>query len=200
MRTHIWPLIEDYITDYPGEADSLAALVDFMRTHRRVQDQTRRTNMAGHLTVSGLIVAPDRERVLLIEHRTLGKRLQPGGHVEAGDESPLAAAYREIEEETGLRAAELNLLAQPRSALMPVDINSHVIPASIAKGEAEHIQHDLRYLFLLQGEPAALHRSPEDNSQLTWATFDEAFRDVSQRHLPDKLRQLLGGITRGPGP
>jgi 8-oxo-dGTP pyrophosphatase MutT (NUDIX family) len=191
MRTEVWPLIEGYVAEFPSEATSLVAIADFLRTHPQAHDQIRRTNMAGHLTVSGLIVGRDREHVLLIQHRSLGRRLQPGGHIEARDRSLLAAAYREIEEETGLVADDLKLVPHPRSASTPIDINSHRIPPSSAKGEGEHIHHDLRYLFLLLRESAALHLSPEDNSQLSWATFEEAFSDKSQKHLPDKLRRLL---------
>ncbi|MBU1241941.1 CoA pyrophosphatase [Myxococcota bacterium] len=33
----------------------------------------------------------------------------PGGHVDPGDASPLSAAFRELEEETGIRASELEV-------------------------------------------------------------------------------------------
>jgi hypothetical protein len=39
----------------------------------------------GHITCTGLVLAPDHERVLLVHHRRLGRWLLPGGHVEAAD-------------------------------------------------------------------------------------------------------------------
>jgi 8-oxo-dGTP pyrophosphatase MutT (NUDIX family) len=33
----------------------------------------------------------------------------PGGHIDAGDASPLAAAFRELQEETGIEASEVDL-------------------------------------------------------------------------------------------
>ena len=55
----------------------------------------------GHLTASAFVVSPDDE-LLLIFHRKLGIWVQPGGHIEPGDESLLDAARREVAEEVGL--------------------------------------------------------------------------------------------------
>jgi hypothetical protein len=72
-----------------------------------------------------------------------------------------------------------------------VDINSHIIPASRSKGEGEHWHHDLRYLFVLRGPQPSPLRSPEDGSELSWETFERAFANDSQQHLPRKLHALL---------
>ena len=39
----------------------------------------------GHITCTGLVIAPDRDGILLIHHRRLDRWLLPGGHVEAAD-------------------------------------------------------------------------------------------------------------------
>lgn len=54
------------------------------------------------LTVSGLVLGPDRT-VLLVEHPKLKTFLYPGGHVEFS-ETPDQAVLREIKEETGVTA------------------------------------------------------------------------------------------------
>ena len=61
----------------------------------------------GHLTCSACVLGDGGQRVLLVHHARLGRWLQPGGHVELGDESPLASARREVEEESGLAALEV---------------------------------------------------------------------------------------------
>src|SRR5258705_4171245 len=55
----------------------------------------------GHLTASAFVLSPERAAVLLIFHKKLGIWVQPGGHIEAEDESLEAAARRELGEEVG---------------------------------------------------------------------------------------------------
>jgi 8-oxo-dGTP pyrophosphatase MutT (NUDIX family) len=56
----------------------------------------------GHFTASAFVLSPDRARVLLVFHNKLRLLLQPGGHVDPGDESLALAARREVSEEVGL--------------------------------------------------------------------------------------------------
>lgn len=108
-----------------------------------VADPFARTTFSpGHVTASAFVLSPDGDRVLLIRHRTLGRWLQPGGHVDPSDADIVAAARREVEEETGLRDLEL---APGQPWLIDVDV--HDIPANPAKGEPAHEHHDARVLF-----------------------------------------------------
>ncbi len=61
----------------------------------------------GHFTASALVISPDAAQVLLIHHPTLSLWLQPGGHIEPGDATLVDAARREVQEETGLMAADM---------------------------------------------------------------------------------------------
>lgn len=60
--------------------------------------------MEKHFCVTVYIIK--KNKVLLIDHKKLGKWLPPGGHVET-NESPADAAKREVREETGL---EINFI------------------------------------------------------------------------------------------
>ena len=75
----------------------------------------------GHFTVSAFVLSPDRDELLLIHHRKLGRWLQPGGHLESEDFSIENAARREVLEETGVRH-----LRHLGPTLMRID--SHKIP------------------------------------------------------------------------
>src|SRR5215471_14193945 len=86
----------------------------------------------GHITCSGMVLAPGRQRVLLVHHRRLERWLLPGGHVEESDSTIAYATRREVIEETG---AILALGA----TLAGADV--HGIPAK--RGEPYHLHHDL---------------------------------------------------------
>jgi 8-oxo-dGTP pyrophosphatase MutT (NUDIX family) len=110
---------------------------------------SRRNVEPGHFTASAFVLSPDRRRVLLVHHGKLGRWLQPGGHVEATDADLVAAARREVLEETGIGALA------PLGAIFDVDI--HVIPANPKDGA--HLHFDVRYAFVAGSEH--LEASPE---------------------------------------
>lgn len=89
----------------------------------------------GHVTASALLISRRERQVLLIRHPTLGRWLQPGGHVDAGDESVAAAAGREVFEESGLLA-----FVEPA----PIDVDVHPIPPR--GGRRGHRHFDVRFI------------------------------------------------------
>lgn len=100
---------------------------------------TDRSHALGHLTASAWVLDADKTSALLIHHRTLDRWFQPGGHVEPGDASMLAAAQRELAEECGIANAV------PLSENL-FDLDIHLIPA---KGDMpEHAHYDLRFAFV----------------------------------------------------
>jgi 8-oxo-dGTP pyrophosphatase MutT (NUDIX family) len=130
----------------------------------------------GHFTASALVVTPRRDAVLLIHHPTLSLWLQPGGHIDPSDPSPVAAATREVLEETGL-AVHID------DALFDVDV--HDLPA---RGAAPaHLHFDLRFLALVDGTPQP--RSPEsiDARWLSIADAAALTTDTSVQRMLHKL-------------
>ena len=115
----------------------------------------------GHITASGLVLAPDGIHVLLVHHRRLDRWLLPGGHVEPADDSIDASARREVIEETGATLTT-------HFAIAGADV--HGIPA--ARGEPYHLHHDL--LFAFQAASQEIRVSEESHS-VVWcrpAEFD----------------------------
>jgi len=94
----------------------------------------------GHFTASAFVVDPRSHSLLLILHKKLGSWLQPGGHIDPGDELAELAARREVIEETGVR--ELSPLFG-NAGIFDVDI--HTIPAQ--KTEPGHEHFDVRFAF-----------------------------------------------------
>jgi len=136
-----------------AEARMLARLIAFVMAQ---EDCFDRRQPAGHVVASAWIVSPDRKQTLLLHHRSLGKWLQPGGHVE-NDPSLIDAARRELVEETGLK--KFRLLS---GEIFDVDV--HTIPA---RGrEPEHPHYDVRFIF--EASPHAALKPSEEAVELRW--------------------------------
>lgn len=108
-----------------------------------------------HVTASAVVVGP-RGTVLHL-HRRLGRWLQPGGHVEAG-EDPATAAVRETREETGLAAEHPG----EGPELVHVDVHR----------AGSHVHMDLRYL--LVAPDAAPSPGAGESPHVRWFTWEDA--------------------------
>jgi 8-oxo-dGTP pyrophosphatase MutT (NUDIX family) len=126
----------------------------------------------GHITCTGLVLAHDGERVLLVHHRLLGRWLLPGGHVDADDAEIWDTASREVFEETG---ADLMPDGVPR--LVGIDV--HGIPAR--REEPYHLHHDLLFSFRALGDDIRV--SPESRA-VAWCTPGE----FDRYELPENVR------------
>jgi 8-oxo-dGTP pyrophosphatase MutT (NUDIX family) len=118
--------------DVDGPAQTIALITD-------KADPFDRTDYdPGHITASAIVLSPDGESVVLVNHARVGLWIQPGGHVEPDDSTLVDAARREVEEETGI------ILPQTKSpSLVRVDV--HEIPPF--KNEPCHLHHDLTFGF-----------------------------------------------------
>ncbi|MEU3862215.1 NUDIX domain-containing protein [Streptomyces sp. NPDC028722] len=183
-RSHIHKTAEAYLARHPHERDSLAGLMSLLEG---ADDPTDRVTLPGHVTCSAVVI--DREqRVLHIGHRGSGLLLNPGGHIE-GDRTLLAAALREVCEETGLRPGDLFLT--PQFLGTPIDIDVHDIDANPAKREVAHQHFDFRFVFYLVPEQhPKLTLQDEEVSGARWLEF----ADVRSRALRAKL---LDACERG---
>jgi 8-oxo-dGTP pyrophosphatase MutT (NUDIX family) len=116
-----------------------------LRLARELDDPLSRTQPRAHFTASAFVVDAPCGRTCLVRHAKLGRLLQPGGHIDEGDVSVEAAAYREAREET-----ELELAPHPHAA-RPFDVDIHQIPP--LGGEPAHLHLDVRFLVVGRGEP-----------------------------------------------
>ena len=122
-----------------------------------------------HFTASAIVIGP--RGVLLHRHKLLGLWLQPGGHIDAGEE-PAAAALREAAEETGL---ELRL---HDGRLFHVDVHG------AARG---HTHLDLRYVVEAGDQDPA--PPPGESQDVRWFGWEEAVA-LADAGLVGALRKL----------
>ena len=145
-----------------------------------------RARSLGHFTSSALVVSEDGSDVLLIHHETFGLWIQPGGHVDPTDASPLEAALRELEEETSLARTDV-------TALGLLDVDVHDVPDGI-KGQSAHKHFDLRFAFRAH---TRVVRASSDAKQAAWFPRERVLRpgavetDASVRAAVRRLARLI---------
>jgi len=171
------------LTLTPGdasEAEAIQALVALLTTHP--QPFARDTLDPGHVTASALLLDATGEHLALVWHEKLQRLLEPGGHCEPSDETVLAAALRELEEETGARPDHVTLLH-----VHPVDVDVHTIPPHGHEGP--HLHYDVRFAFRLT--------QPRELPLVTWVPLPDALRhdEVSRRRCARKLLALAETVT-----
>jgi 8-oxo-dGTP pyrophosphatase MutT (NUDIX family) len=144
---------------------------------------SRQAFQPGHVTASCFIVDAAGERLLLHHHRRLGRWLQMGGHID-GIETPLVAALREGEEESGLD--DLTLVVDRL-----FDLEIHPIPA--AKGEPDHRHYDVRYL-ALTARPDAIAMDRNESNDLAWVPLEHAaelMNEAASARAIAKIRSVM---------
>jgi len=139
----------------------------------------------GHITTTGLVLHPDLDSFLLVEHKKLNRWLLPGGHVEPSDATIWETARREVTEETGI-----SLPPGGRPDLVGIDV--HGIPPS--SRQPFHLHHDLIFAF------RALKRELRTSAEVRAVEWCAA-GDWDRRDLPMSIRlSVLRALRAMPLP
>lgn len=159
------------------EAQYLAKMQDLC--DRPLDAFARTTFVPGHFTASAFILSPERDALLLIFHDKLQRWLQPGGHIDASDRDPLAAALREASEEVGIS----DLVLEPPGLL---DVDIHDIPPR--GSEAAHHHFDLRFLFRA---PTRHFCAGSDAKAARWVRLEDISLELADRSVMRAVEKLL---------
>ena len=189
-------ILKQYLIHFPAETKRQEGFSEFLS--RNVTDQLyTRKNFDGHLTASAFILNNVLDKILLIHHKSLGKWLQPGGHIDTTDPNILQAAYREVFEETGIPKDQL-LLIKTKDDTLPFDIDSHHIPANPKKNEEGHYHHDFRYLFQYTGA-RDITINTEESLGYKWVDLEQLVDDDIFGGVVAKLKSVSFPSTKNQG-
>jgi ADP-ribose pyrophosphatase YjhB (NUDIX family) len=130
-------------------------------------------------TVSVFVVHD--EKVLLVDHKKLGKWLPVGGHIEVG-ENPEQAAYREVAEESGL---DVELCGERPPEGFP-GTKALVAPTYL---DVHDIQGDHRHIGMIYFAKAAssqVRLARDEHHDIRW--FSEAELEEPRWGVPEAIR------------
>jgi 8-oxo-dGTP pyrophosphatase MutT (NUDIX family) len=159
----------------PGEAEAMTDILDLLYGEGDVMSADFFD--PGHITASAFVVDRGHSKLLLIHHGKLNTWLQPGGHVDAG-EDVITAALREVEEETGVSGTLIS------DGIFDLDV--HAIPASGSR--PAHTHFDVR--FLVAARSMGLRRSHEVND-LRWVSLSDVPELVTDRSVLRAVSKLV---------
>jgi 8-oxo-dGTP pyrophosphatase MutT (NUDIX family) len=174
--------LDQYIATFPEDRPELVRLREQLARGEALFD---RTNYTGHMCGAGIVLSPDRTKILLVHHILYDRWQQPGGHAEATDVTPLSAAWREITEETAVKIKEV---LKVRGEPIPIHIGVHYVPANPKKKEAEHYHYDFRYVFVAESETIRLQ--PNEVHEVAWVPLD----DPRTSHIAVAVERLKSHI------
>ncbi len=176
-REHLRQLLRELRPTDAVEAQHLARMHVLLGSNG--DPFSREHYLPGHFTASAFIVSADRSAMLLILHGKLGRWLQPGGHIDAGDTNIVGAARREVAEEVGLHDLPL---------LLPgiFDVDVHTIPARGSSPAHEHF--DVRFAFAADAQLARAGSDARDARWVKLAQVEQIESDASVMRAVHKLR------------
>ena len=157
--------LDRYRAEVADNTDDLALLLERFAAGDALD---ARSTMPGHVTTSAIVVDEAGQGVLLVRHRSLGLWLQPGGHWEPAP-TLAASAEREAREETGVTG--LHLHPWHCDPVLPIDIDTHPIPANPRKGEPAHHHFDIRFAFVAS-RASELRAQEDEVADVAWRPFD----------------------------
>lgn len=133
-----------------------------------------------HVTASAIVLSPDARQTCLVLHGRIGKWVQPGGHLEADDQTLAGAAAREVVEETGLSG-----LVLPEIACL----SRHLAPC--APGVDWHL--DVQFVLLCEAGAPAVSSESDD---VRWWPVDDLPCELAVGVEHSLARAL--GVARQP--
>lgn len=186
MKLDLKKIIKQYLENFPLEKEKLSLLFAFLKKHSDY-DMFDWNNTNGHITVGAFIYCEKEDKFLVLEHKDLNMYLYPGGHVDRSDKNLVAAAKRELMEETNIRKVKLASFCENG---VPFDIDIHLIPYNKRIKMEKHWHFDFRYIFFTD-EIKNISFDKEEISNYKWISSKELFNDKNFGKVLEKIFKLV---------
>ena len=187
MKNTLLKIIDKYLLLFPQEIERQKNVIEFLNIYED-KDITDWNNFNGHIVAGGFIYAKEEKKFLVLYHNDLKMYLYPGGHAVGSDKNPLDTSIREIKEETGL--TELKQLILCDDALIPIDIDTHIIGYNERLKLPEHYHFDFRYLFTVD-RIQDVKVDTEELSNYQWIDIDVLSSDVNYGKVATKIKKIF---------
>lgn len=173
IDSHVADVAAAYLRRFPEDEARVGMLTLMLESGRSVVGRQR---LPGHVTAAAVVQSAPGE-VLVVRHKTLDLWLIPGGHVEEDDTTLEQTARRELAEEVGLVLGEEALRQD-----LPIDLDTHVIPANSPRGEPTHWHFDFRFWYA--ADAATLSLDASEVSGAEWISVARLSPTLQQRLTP----------------
>jgi len=182
-------LIKNYKPKCEQERIDQQAILSFLD---RNPDAFYRTNLAGHMTASAIVVDSKMDKVLFAFHNIYNSWSWVGGHND-GNEDFLAVAVDEAKEETGVK----NIYPYNGEIL---GIDTILVHNHIKKGHyvPDHLHFNLTYLLIVNDSEQLVIKADE-NSGVKWFAIDEVLNHVSEERMKVVYQKAFDEIRRIKG-
>lgn len=187
LKEQIIEIINKYLEIYPDELKRQQDLIDFVN-RTNYEGLVDWNNFDAHLVASVFLYAKDTKRFASVYHMDFKVFLYPGGHMDQSDESPLSAAIRELEEETGIINPELIDVYEGNS-LIPIDIDKHDVPKNDRVHIPSHNHYDFRYLMCIDHE-VEIKLDTEELNDYKWIDLSE-FNNKKMEYSYKKIKNII---------
>lgn len=186
MKNVIVDTLDKYLNIY-NEDDKLLMLKEFLK---RCDDDgvIDWNNFDGHVVASAFVMSRKEKMFALVYHNEFKIYMYPGGHITADDATPLEAAKREVEEETGLKNVKVIDICDDEN--VPFDIDIHHIDYNEKLDLPEHYHFDYRYFFVVD-HMDDLIIDEEESSGYKWVTFEELSKNSHYGKCITKIEELM---------
>lgn len=181
-------LVKKYLAIFPEEKDRLKVFIDYL-SHENDDGICDWNNTKGHITCGAFLYSKQAKKFLTMYHKDLQMYLYAGGHLEKSDKNPLERAKLELAEESGIANAKC-LPISLNDTMVPIDIDTHIIPFNPKYNMPEHYHFDIRYLFVID-DMQEVKLDESEMCDYKWIDEEELSKDKNFGKIIYKLKSIL---------